>query len=309
MDHRGPNHTGLICSENILLGHKRLSIIDLSPSSNQPFVINEYSLVFNGEIYNYIELKNEHKLDTKTDSDTEVLLQMYIKFGPDCLQYLNGMFSFVIYNNITKSIFAARDRLGIKPLYMYEKNNEIIFSSEIAPILHLYPSDFDDFGLRQYRKLRMTIKGYTIYKDIKCFPPGFYSINGVFKKYWDIDPSKTENPNDEELDHLIRDSVALRKRSDVSVGTFLSGGLDSTILTYILKPNNTWTVGFREMNEFKWSDIADKSLKSKHHKIIVNHTEFLKTGKWMIGKRREPLSVPNEILIYLMTKKLKSAFI
>lgn len=305
MEHRGPNHTGMISSENVMLGHKRLSIIDLKSASNQPFKMNEYSLVYNGEIYNYIELKKEHKLNTQTDSDTEVLLQMYMKYGSDCLKYLNGMFSFIIYNNITKSIFVARDRLGIKPLYMYEKNNEVIFSSEIASILHLYSSDFDEFGLRQYRKLRMTIKGYTIYKDIRCFPPGHYSINGVFKKYWDIDPSLTENPHDEELDYLIRDSVSLRKRSDVSVGTFLSGGLDSTILTYLLKPNNTWTVGFSEMNEFEWSDIADGSLNSKHHKIVVDHDEFLETGEWMIKKRKEPLSVPNEILIYLMTKKLK----
>jgi asparagine synthase (glutamine-hydrolysing) len=305
MNHRGPDHTEVISYENVILGHKRLSIIDLSPSSHQPFEIGEYSLIFNGEIYNYIELKRDHSLKTKTNSDTEVLLKMYIKYGHECLKYFNGMFSFIIYNKITKDVFVARDRLGIKPLYIYDKNNEVIFSSEIAPILNLYPSDFDEFGLRQYRKLRMTIKGYTVYKDIKCFPAGFYSINGVLTKYWDIVSEESENPLDDELDYLLRDSIALRKRSDVPVGTFLSGGLDSTILTYVLQPNNTWTVGFSELNEFEWSDIADKSLTSQHHKITVTHDDFLRTGEWMIKKRKEPLSVPNEILIYLMTKSVK----
>lgn len=305
MSHRGPDHTGVKSCDNIIFGHKRLAIIDLSPSSNQPFELDNYILIFNGEIYNYIELKKEHNIETITDSDTEVLLRMYMKYGADSLQYFNGMFSFIIYNKTTKDVFVARDRLGIKPLYVYEKNNELIYSSEISSILNIYSSEFDEFGLRQYRKFRMTLKGYTIYEDIKQFPAASYSINGKITKYWDINPEQTENPSDEKLDFLLRDSVSLRKRSDVPVGTYLSGGLDSTILTYILKPDHTWTVGFQEMNEFSWTDIADKSLNSKHHKTVVTKENFLETGEWMIKKRQEPLSVPNEILIYLMTKEVK----
>ena len=305
MDHRGPDYTGFYFKDGVMFGHKRLSIIDLSEHSNQPFQIGDYIMIFNGEIYNYLELKIDHQIETNTDSDTEVLLRMYIKYGPKCLDFLNGMFSLVIYNIKTMDVFVARDRLGIKPLYYYNKNNENIFSSEIASILKLYPSEFDDFGLRQYRKLRMTIKNYTIYKDIKQFPPGYYSFNGLLHKYWDIDPQKNENPKDEDLDALLRDSVNLRKRSDVPVGTYLSGGLDSTILTYLLKPEHTWTVGFHELNEFAWTDIADSLLDSQHHKTVVNQKTFLETGEWMIKKRREPLSVPNEILIYLMTKAVK----
>ena len=305
MNHRGPDYTGIKSYKNVIFGHKRLSIIDLSPSSNQPFDLDDYSLIFNGEIYNYIELKKEHNIQTITDSDTEVLLRMYIKYGADSLQYLNGMFSFIIYNKITQDVFVARDRLGIKPLYIYEKNNELIYSSEIASILDIYDSDFDEFGLRQYRKLRMTLKGYTIYKDIKQFPAGSYSINSKITKYWDINPERTDDPSDEKLDFLLRDSVSLRKRSDVPVGTYLSGGLDSTILTYMLRPDHTWTVGFPEMNEFGWTDIADRLLSSRHHKTLVNKEEFLAAADWMIKKRKEPLSVPNEILIYLMTKEVK----
>ena len=270
MEHRGPDYSGLGYYEDVMLGHKRLSIIDLSAASNQPFVIDDYAMVFNGEIYNYIELKKEHKIYTNTNSDTEVLLRMYIKYGPEFLKYLNGMFSIIIYNTSNRDIFIARDRLGIKPLYIYEKNNEKIFSSEIAPILELYPSEYDAFGLRQYRKLRMTIKGYTIYKDIKQFPAAHYSLNGKISRYWDIHPQQNNNPSDNELDALLKDSVKLRKRSDVPVGTYLSGGLDSTILTYLLKPEHTWTVGFPKMNEFLWTEIADQFLDSTHHKVLVN---------------------------------------
>lgn len=305
MDHRGPNHTGYEFYDGVMLGHKRLSIIDLSTAANQPYKHKDYSVIFNGEIYNYIELKKKYRLNTKTSSDTEVLLLLYIKYGKDCLKMLNGMFSFVIYNQKTKEIFAARDRLGIKPLFIYEKNNEIIFSSEIASILNLRSSDFDNFGLRQYRKLRMTLKGHTIYKDISYFPAGSYYLNKKIVKYWELDPTSSRNPKDDELEFLINDAVNLRKRSDVSIGTYLSGGLDSTILTYLLKPNHTWTVGFSEMNEFNWTDIAAGLLDSKHHKILVTEKLFLETAKWMIQKRKEPLSVPNEILIYLMTKAVK----
>ena len=305
MNHRGPDATGTYFNDGVMLGHKRLSILDLTNSSNQPFKYGDYLVVFNGEIYNYIELKKQYKLNPKTSSDTEVLLLMYIKFGKECLQRLNGMFSFIIYNEITKEVFIARDRLGIKPLYIYQKNKEIILASEIASILKLRSSELDEFGIRQYQKLRMTLKDYTIYNDIKQFPAGSYFLNNKIKKYWNLDPVETSNPSDIELEELIYSSVDLRKRSDVPLGTYLSGGLDSTILTYLIKPNHTWTVGFEEMNEFKWTDLASELLHSKHHKTLVDKNIFLNTAQWMIKNRREPLCVPNEILIYLMTKDVK----
>jgi asparagine synthase (glutamine-hydrolysing) len=169
----------------------------------------------------------------------------------------------------------------------------------------LQNSEFDEFGIRQYRKLRMTIRGYTLYKDIKLFPPGHYMLNGELNRYWDLSCQAKEPPDDDELRWLIEDAVRLRKRSDVSVGSYLSGGLDSSVLTAILQPQNTWTVGFRELNEFDWSDLANRDLNTIHHKTIVDKETFLKTTQWMINKRREPLSVPNEVLIYHMTQSVK----
>ena len=307
MLHRGPDYQNdLFINDTTYFGHNRLSIIDLNDRSNQPFVSDQFYMIYNGEVYNYKELIIDHKLIVKTSSDTEVVLEMYKKYGPSCVEYFNGMFTIIIYNNKKNEFFVARDRLGIKPLYYYINNKEWLFASEIRPIQDMVNSKIDDFGLRQYRKLRMTLKGYTIYEDIKFFPPGHFMQNGKLIKYWDLDISNKTPPQDSELKYLIEDSVRLRKRSDVEVGSYLSGGLDSTILSYLLEPNHTWTVGFEELNEFDWSEIASKKLTSSHNKIIVNNDIFLKTAKSMIKKRKEPLSVPNEVLIYLMTKKVKS---
>ncbi|MFX0132889.1 MAG: asparagine synthase (glutamine-hydrolyzing) [Candidatus Hodarchaeota archaeon] len=305
MRHRGPDFSSTLFIDDISMGHNRLSIIDLNPRSHQPFRYKNYIIIFNGEIYNYKELITDHKLMPKTTSDTEVILLMYEKYGYKCLDYFNGMFAFVIYNSERKEIFAARDRLGIKPLYMRTCCENTFFSSEIAPLLKIKSSDLDDFAFRQYRKLRMTIKGYTFYKDIKMFPPGHYYLNGKLSRYWELDTTSKQSPSDEELEWLIMDSVKLRKRSDVPLGSYLSGGLDSTILSALLKPTHTWTVGFESLNEFMWSELANSKLDTKHHKIVVDKYEYLKTTENMIRRRMEPLSVPNEVLIYIMTKEVK----
>lgn len=305
MDHRGPDSTGSILHLGNYFGHKRLAIIDLDARSNQPLSIDDYLIIYNGEIYNYKELIVEHGLKVNTTSDTEVVLLMYIKYREKCLQYFNGMFAFVIYNTKSKETFVARDRLGIKPLYYRTDLGDISFASEISSLLKLQNSPFDDFGVRQYKKLRMTLKGYTLYDKIKMFPPGSYYFNGTFHKYWEYEIPEHREVNDEELEDLIKSSVYLRKRSDVSVGSFLSGGLDSTILTYLLKPDYTWTVGFKELNEFSWSRLAAESLDSIHTEIIMDKELFLDTVKYMIENRKEPLSVPNEVLIYLMSVELK----
>ena len=210
MIHRGPDFQNNIHNrDKYFLGHNRLSIIDLNPRSNQPFTKNELTIIFNGEIYNYKELINEHNLIVETTSDTEVILLMYQKYGKGCLKYFNGMFAIIIYNTNNNDFFVARDRLGIKPLYIYNKGNEWILSSEIGPLQKIVESDYDDFGLRQYRKLRMTLKGYTIYKDIKMFLPGYYLFNGQFSQYWELDNNHKEPPTDDYLRWMIEDAVKI----------------------------------------------------------------------------------------------------
>jgi asparagine synthase (glutamine-hydrolysing) len=306
MIHRGPDSQNYKYFENKhFLGHNRLSILDLNPRSNQPFSSSGFHLIFNGEVYNYKELIKEHNLIVSTRSDTEVVLEMYKKYGHECLKFFNGMFVIIIYNENNHDIFVARDRLGIKPLYNYQKRDEWLFSSEIAPIQSLIDSGIDEFGIRQYRKLRMTIKEHTVYSNIKQFPPAHYFLNGKLYKYWDLDFTSKPPPDDEKVEDLIKNAVSIRKRSDVPLGSYLSGGLDSTILSYLLKPEDTWTVGFNELNEFAWAEMANSNLKSTLHQTIVGNSQFLSTARWMVKKRKEPLSVPNEVMIYLMTKEVK----
>ena len=306
MDHRGPDFTGEFYNDFVYLGHKRLSILDLNPRSNQPFTIDSYKMIFNGEIYNFKELIKEHKLEVSTSSDTEVLLKLYLKYGQRFLKYLNGMFAIVIYNTETKDYFIARDRLGIKPIYIAEINNSLIISSEIAPILKLGSFKQSEFAVRQYRKLRMTVNGDTLYDGIRFLEPGHFVTNKGKHKYWELNIEDKKAPEDEELKWLIENAVALRERSDVPQGTYLRGGLDSTIITYLSNPKHTWTVGFDELNEFEWGQLAASHLGCEHHEIKVTPEEFIETAKWMIERRKEPLSVPNEVLIYLMTKQVKT---
>jgi len=309
MTHRGPDSIDTMwVDENIKLGHTRLSIIDLDKRSNQPFCSQNgrYVIIFNGEIYNYEEIAKEYKINLNTKSDTEVLIELYAILGEDMLHQLNGMFSIVIYDLIKKDVFVARDRLGIKPLYYFLNDKEIIVSSEIAPILKMCKYvDIDEIGLRQYKKLRTFFNGHTLYKNIGMFKAGTFLKSGRIKTYWSLQEKETKPPTYDELRFLIESAVRYRCISDVPIGSYLSGGLDSTIITGISGTNDTWTVGFKDNNEFKWSELAAKKFNSSHNIVLTNKEEYIETLEWMVKKRREPLSVPNEVLIYLMTKKLK----
>lgn len=313
MIHRGPDTIPNTYShEQYQLGHTRLKILDLDNRSNQPFISEDdrYVMVYNGEIYNYKELAKKFNLILKTTGDTEVLLKLYIKLGSQMLNHLNGMFSFVILDKLTNQFFVARDRLGVKPLYYFELNGTSIFSSELAPILTItHNSEFDPIGIRQYKKLRTFFNGRTIYSSIKMFPAGHFMENENLQTYWELPLYDKQAPCDDELYELIKSSVEYRCISDVPVGTYLSGGLDSTIITALTKKHidsfYTWTVGFKDENEFEFSDLAAKQFNTIHKKILVNENEFVNTAKALILKRQEPLSVPNEVLLYLMTKEVK----
>ncbi len=301
MNHRGPDNTGFYFDADQSFAHNRLSIIDVSERSHQPFELEDYVLIFNGEIYNYKELIIDHQLQINTKSDTEVLLRMFMKYKENCLQYFNGMFAFVLYNKRNKEVFIARDRLGIKPLYIYNSGSETIVASEISAIHKMVSLEVDEFGLRQYKKLRMTVNNDTVYKNVKFFPAGSYLYNNKVFKYWSLPVEEKEAPEDEELKILIDDAVNLRMRSDVPVSSYLSGGLDSTIITALARPNASWTIGFDSLNEFKWSKIAGDEIGVDCHQISVDYDSFQTAAKELVKHRKEPLSVPNEVLIYLMT--------
>ncbi|CAH8767396.1 asparagine synthase (glutamine-hydrolyzing) [Paenibacillus dendritiformis] len=309
MIHRGPDASLCYESYNIYkYGHNRLSIVDLDARSNQPFHSsdNRYVIIYNGEIYNYKELAKEHQIRMRTNSDTELLLELYIRHGMKMLHWLNGMFSFVIIDTVKNEFFVARDRLGVKPLYYYHDEQGYIFSSEIHPILTIIQDyTLDPIAIRQYKCLRNFFNGRTTFNKVKEFPPGHYYYKQI-NKYWEVDYSEKLPPTDDELFYLINSSVQYRNRADVSIGSFLSGGLDSTIVTALAKPEHTWTIGFEQSNEFEWSQIAANQIGTSHHPLIMEAEQFLLLCSEIIQRKKDVISVPNEVLLYQMTSVASS---
>lgn len=299
------------------LGHNRLSILGLDARCNQPFYSKDkrYCIVYNGEVYNYKELAVQYGITLETNCDTELVLALGVKIGfAKALQQFNGMFAFVVLDTKTGSIFAARDRLGIKPLYVHECPDGVIFSSEINAIVDLLGGNvsIDDTGLRQYKKLRIFFNGHTIYNEIKMLAAGSYMTldderggRGEVHKWWELPHGEQCPPQDEELRALVEDAVRIRKVSDVPLGSYLSGGLDSTIVASLTHETHTWTVGFEDCNEFEWGRLAARRIKSCHHEVVIDRDSFMKDAAFMARHRKEPLSVPNEVLLYEMTRKVK----
>jgi asparagine synthase (glutamine-hydrolysing) len=309
MHHRGPDASAQVsCGHGAQFGHNRLAILDLDERSNQPFWSEDgrHVMVYNGEIYNFLELARRHGLTLRTSGDTEVVMQLWLRLGPSMLDELNGMFAFVIYDTMTGQLFAARDRLGVKPLYYVERGPAYTFSSELAPLLDLYPDQtVDEVGIRQYRKLRTFFNGRTLYRDIHMFPAGHYLLDGRLHRWWELPRGHHEAPSDEELRELVDSAVQYRNISDVEVGSYLSGGLDSTVVAGLSEQPHTWTVGSHTSNEFSWARLAADQFGTKHHEVIVDESEYLAIATDLVVQRREPLSVPNEVLLYAMTREVR----
>ena len=281
--HRGPDYNEFYECKEIGLGHTRLSIIDLSSDGNQPMFSSDkrYVLVFNGEIYNFKKLRKKIDYQFISNSDSEVVLASFLKWGKDCLKYLNGMFSFAIWDNVEKQLFIARDRMGIKPLYYYHDKNRFIFSSEIRAILssNLVKKKLSRSSLVEYLKYQTVQNSKTIIQNIYSVPPASYSIikkelNLSFHKYWNISDIKPKTLHDNENDiknkvfSSLKSSVSKRMFSDVDSGVFLSGGLDSSILVGLMrsisnKQINTFNVSFdeTEFSESKYAKLLELIIK------------------------------------------------
>jgi asparagine synthase (glutamine-hydrolysing) len=279
IESRGPDGRRIWQDEQCHLGHLRLAIIDLSDRASQPMasVEGRYVVVFNGEIYNYQEIRE--KIGTlypwQTQGDTEVILAAYIQWGPECLQHFRGMFAFAIWDRLKKSLFVARDRVGVKPLYFHASEQGFAFASRPRAIRHLVPDlslQFDRQALRYYLEAGYIPAPYSCFEAIRKLEPGHYlyvTQNGVDKHcYWSIDqvgldPAKENMSEDQlldQLDALIDESVRLRLVSNVPVGAFLSGGIDSSLVAAYMKKHatgevKTFTIGF-ESAQFDESQHA-----------------------------------------------------
>lgn len=326
--HRGPDNGGVLCNEKgtIGLAHRRLSIIDLDNRAAQPMVSasGRWTIVYNGEIYNYKELKDSYNYLYKTTSDTEVILSYVEMHGiEDFLKKSNGMFAIAIYDNVDDKLYLCRDRLGIKPLFYYIDDTVVIFSSEIKGILNsgLVSAHLDKESIDDYLAYRYVREPYTFFEGIRQVESGTYicidsGLDIDVIRYWDIpDEFNMDTEFDEEIiaekfNNILEETVLKQTVADVPLGTYLSGGVDSGILTAIVASNsnkrvNTYTIGFPELNEFEYSDMTAQRYNTVHHKIEISSEQYFENLKEIISYKDAPLGVPNEIPLALMSKELK----
>ncbi len=325
ISYRGPDDKGSFTDKNVSLGHRRLSIIDLSNKGKQPMqALNRYTIIFNGEIYNYKEVKKELELNNykfKTSSDTEVILLAYDKWGKDCLKRFNGMFAFCIHDKKTNQLFLARDRFGIKPLYYYQNKDKFAFASEIKVIMPLIEKkEIDKEGLTQFFNLRYTIGSTTLIKGVQKFMPGFYMIFNLsknttleYKKYYSLSKQDIENKPlsyyKKKLKGLMDSSVKRRMVADVPVACLLSGGLDSSIITYLAKKYNsklnTFSIGFDTTNELPFAKIVAKRFKTNHHEFKINKDNVLDYLDDMAYHMDQPIGDPGFLPIFVLSEEVK----
>lgn len=311
LTHRGPDDEGTFIENGIALGHRRLSIIDLSANGHQPMrsADGRYTIIYNGELYNFKSLKlelqraategaNTNPYPFKTQSDTEVILAAYIRWGANCLKYFNGMFGFAIWDKEKQELFIARDRLGIKPIYYWTDGKIFAFASELRALLesNFVPRKLDVASLNDYVSYQTVHAPNTIIEDVKMLLPGHYTllkkdalVNGIAQnKYWsllNIPAQKEEKPYEEickDVQTHLFNAVEARLIADVPFGAFLSGGIDSSIIVAIMsklmsRKVKTFSVTFDEntFNEAPYSSQVAKMYDTEHHEIKLSQKTFL----------------------------------
>ena len=331
--HRGPDDEGFFESKSkcdtyrIGLAHRRLSIIDLD-TGHQPLGNHDNSLqiIFNGEIYNFKELRAEliaKGYVFKTSSDTEVIVHAYDEFGERCIDLFRGMFAFAIWDSNRQRLFLARDRFGKKPLYYYKFNNGLVFSSEIKSILEFpnFDREIDQSAIWNYFSYRYVPGPNTLFNKIKKLMPGSIAVweQGNFnnKRYYtppDCCPESKRNINNEcnvenEFLELLEEAVKVRMISDVPFGAFLSGGIDSSAIVALMSkhsphPINTFSIGFSESkySELGYAKKVAEIYKTDHHELTISENDLMDELPKLIRFRDAPVSEPSDIPIYLLSK-------
>lgn len=330
LKHRGPDDSGSFIDGPVGLGNNRLSIIDLSKNGHQPLFNEDNSMciVHNGEIYNFQTLKKdlESKHKFKSYTDTEVILHAYEEWGVNCLKKLNGMFAFVIYDRRKKLLFGARDRLGEKPLKYYINQNTFAFASEIKGLLPIVENkELDIEALDDYLTLQYVPAPKTGLKNVYKLPAGHYFLYASgrlsIKKYWNIEFTKKLDLSEEEWEELlfakIKESVESRTVSDVPLGAFLSGGLDSSTVVAFLSHTTpklkTFSVGFEDpqFDESKYALQVAKLYNTDHHTLIIGQKElavaFTKLPEYYDEPFADNSSLPTIILSQFAKKSVKVA--
>ena len=314
--HRGPDSEGYYTDGDVALGHRRLSIIDLS-NGLQPMFNEDENLVviFNGEIYNFKELKKDlknHKF--KTNCDTEVLLHGYEEYGEELPKKLRGMFAFVIWDKKKKKLFGARDHFGIKPFYYAKFNDTFMFASEIKALMEHpdFQKELNKDILGPYLSFSFVPTDETFFKGVNRLSAGEYftyeNNELTIKKYFDVTFDATNEPYDtyvKRISDIMKDSVAHHMISDVEVGSFLSSGIDSSYIVSLAKPDKTYTVGYenKKYDEISYAKDLTNRLGITNHSKIISKDEFVNIVPKIMYHMDEPVSDPAAIALYFVAKE------
>jgi asparagine synthase (glutamine-hydrolysing) len=325
ISHRGPDDDGFYTDGAVGIGMRRLSIVDVA-GGHQPISNEDGTLwiVFNGEIYNHLALREQliargHRYSTH--SDTETVIHLYEEYGADCVQHLRGMFAFAIWNRNTKMLFIARDRLGIKPLYYKLTPERLLFGSEIKAVLAhggIRP-EFNRAALPEYLAFGYLSGEETFYAGIRKLLPGHtmtVGLNGKteIRQYWDLDASKPHESRDESYyvqsyRELLEGAVNSHLMSDVPLGVFLSGGVDSSAVAALMtklrrEPVETFSVGYTEhaYSELPFARTVSDHIHSRHHEVLVSEQDFFAALPHLIWHEDEPIVWPSSVSLYFVSR-------
>ena len=324
LHHRGPDDAGVYTDANVGFCHKRLAIIDLA-SGHQPMTFDDLTIAYNGELYNYLELRAGLQAKGhvfRTSSDTEVIIRMYQEYGVDCVTHFNGMFAFLLHDRARQLLFTARDHFGIKPLYFCQTPSYLLFASEIKALLKhpdVTPArDLD--SLREYLTFQFVLGDRTLFQSIRKVPPGHFQVvdlrGGTVRtvRYWEpsfqVDPFHTEEYFVVELRRLLTDAVRLQMRSDVAVGAYLSGGLDSSIVSILASTHvpgglKCFTGAFREGPDFDESAYAREvatACGAQMLEIVPTEDDFVDLMPRLVYHMDEPGAGPGLFPQYMVAR-------
>jgi asparagine synthase (glutamine-hydrolysing) len=324
--HRGPEQEGFYIDDFVSIGCERLKIQDISEVAKQPIYNEDKTIcvVLNGEIYNFKELRKELEKNHQfyTESDTEVIVHAYEEFGEDCLDKLDGMFAFAIWDTIRKKLFIARDRIGVKPLFYCVISGRLLFASELKSLLQFeeIKREINYNALCQFVTYAYTIDGQTLIKSINELLPGhklvyeFDTKSIKIEKYWELKICETNFNEDyylEKLRKILEKSVEQRMISDVPLGAFLSGGLDSSVIVAIMskfssKPVKTFTTGFgHDLDEYDEAKIVSEHCNTEHREIIQTYSELTKSLPKILWHMEFPYGRPSILSNYLACRDVK----
>jgi asparagine synthase (glutamine-hydrolysing) len=324
--HRGPDDEGIYIDENVGLGHRRLSIVDVA-SGHQPMTNEDGSLyiIYNGEVYNHADYREDLEARGhvyRTHCDTETILHLYEDYGDACVEYLRGMFAFAIWDRNKRELFIARDRLGVKPLYyVHTADGSLFFASEIKALLEAraVKAELNFAGFSDYLANHATSGEETLFVGVKRLMPGhtltWRDGEIKIKKYWDVSFAKVAPNGHSDKDYiaewseLFRKSVELRLMADVPLGMFLSGGIDSSAIAAVMstlvdEPIKTFSVAFaeREANELEYARLVAHAYKTDHHEVVVSPEEFFAALPDLIWHEDEPLAHPSSVALFFVSR-------